>query len=1030
MRDIQKWRMMAAALLIALFMVAGNAQYFGKNKPRYRSFDFKVYETQHFDVYHYLKNKERVDEISQWLEQWYGLHQAILQDTIQGKNPFILYNNHADFQQTNAIMGSVGVGTGGVTEAFKNRIILPITMTNQQLHHVVGHELVHAFQYNIILNGDSTSLQSLQNLPLFMVEGLAEYLSIGRNDAHTAMWMRDAVLNDKIPSLEKLYNPKFFPYRYGQVFWSFMTGMYGDEVVRPLFENTAIYGLETAVDSLLHIDFDTLSNVWIRNIKKYYTPYIGDGKERTIGKKLIDDSNAGYMNISPVLSPNGRYVIFLSEKNLFTTDLFLADARKGKIIRKITSISRDGHLDHLNYLESAGTWSPNSKQFAFVAFKKGKNVLVIKDVDTGKTTDEIRIKDVPAFTNPAWSPDGRSIVVSGLVEGQTDLYTLDLRTKRVSQLTDDVYAEIQPSWSADGQRLVFSSDQQSMQRGRNHGKWTLSPAVMEVSSGHITHLDIFEGADNLNPVFDHEGNILLLSDRDGYRNMYKYDVESDSIFQLTDFLTGISGITKYSPAISASRKRDRVLYTHYFDGKYTIYQSAVSDLLNRAINDVGINQEAAVLPIVNANKSEIVNSNLNKLDRLPLADTSTFNYIKYKPHFKLDYATGSTSAGVGNSGTFGSYTGGAGGVFLLFSDILGNNQLMTNLSMNGEIYDFGGSVAYINRKNPIAWGIGGAHYPTRTGWYSISLNQRSINGVDINTYEENVDILRIFQDQLNVFGQYPLSVTRRVEGSVGATYRYLRQDRYTDIYSFNTQTGRREFYITSERVNVPVDPLYQNLEALYYNASAAYVGDNAHFGMASPMHGHRYRAGLSKYFGEYDFFSGTLDYRHYYWLKPVSFAFRIMHFTQFGRDANIFYPISVGQMGLVRGFDYNHIDRIRDRHNITINDISGSKIVVTGFEIRLPFTGVDRLALIKTNFLMSELAWFVDGGLAFDEYDNILIDVEEGEPGFENRSVPVFSTGLSVRINLFGALIVEPYWAWALEKNSKAVFGFNFVPGW
>ena len=39
----------------------------------------------------------------------------------------IFYNNHADFQQTNTIGGSIGVGTGGVTEAFKNRVIMPLS---------------------------------------------------------------------------------------------------------------------------------------------------------------------------------------------------------------------------------------------------------------------------------------------------------------------------------------------------------------------------------------------------------------------------------------------------------------------------------------------------------------------------------------------------------------------------------------------------------------------------------------------------------------------------------------------------------------------------------------------------------------------------------------------------------------------------------------------------------------------------------------------------------------------------------------
>ena len=163
-----KWIIGFVAFMTMTFIA--EAQYFGRNKPRYRNFDFDVYRTPNFDIYHYLKNEEKIDELADWSEMWYNMHQDVLHDTIRTQNPLLFYNDHADFQQTNAISGSVGVGTGGVTEAFKNRVIMPIALTNQQTNHVLGHEMVHAFQYNMVIRGDSTSLNNLQNLPLWMVE--------------------------------------------------------------------------------------------------------------------------------------------------------------------------------------------------------------------------------------------------------------------------------------------------------------------------------------------------------------------------------------------------------------------------------------------------------------------------------------------------------------------------------------------------------------------------------------------------------------------------------------------------------------------------------------------------------------------------------------------------------------------------------------------------------------------------------------------------------------------------------------------
>jgi hypothetical protein len=240
-------------VLMAVVLPTASAQYFGQNKPRYTSFDFEILNTPRFQIYYYTENKELVEELAKQAEQWYTLHNAILVDTLLTKNPILFYSNHADFQQTNAIHGTIGTGTGGVTEGLRNRVIMPFTFTNQQTHHVLGHELVHAFQYNMILHGDSTSLRNMANLPLWIVEGLAEFMSIGRYDAHTAMWMRDAVIQDDIPELKDMSNPKYFPYRWGQAFWAYVSGTYGDEMIVPLFEGTAKYGFEIACENLFQM---------------------------------------------------------------------------------------------------------------------------------------------------------------------------------------------------------------------------------------------------------------------------------------------------------------------------------------------------------------------------------------------------------------------------------------------------------------------------------------------------------------------------------------------------------------------------------------------------------------------------------------------------------------------------------------------------------------------------------------------------------------------------------------------------------
>ncbi len=1017
----------SALFLCLLFLgVELSGQYFGRNKPRYRDFNFKVKETPHYDIHYYVKNTDVINWLAEDSELWYDYHREALGHEIPFLNPMIFYNNHAEFQQTNAISGGIGVGTGGVTEGFKNRVIMPVSFSNQQTHQVLGHELVHAFQFNIIIGGDSTSIRSLSNVPLWIIEGMAEYMSIGRVDPFTAMWMRNAILNEDVPSLEKMANPRYFPYRYGQAAWSFLAGYYGDQTLKRFLEESAKYGVPYGAFSAFGQDLETISGMWESALKTYYEPFLGQGKESRIGKTLLSKENSGRINVSPSLSPNGRWVVFMSEKDLFSTDIFLADARTGEIRRKLSSLVKDSDLDNFNFLESAGTWSPNSREFAFVGFKRGENVLVIKNAENGNTEETFSVRGVPAFTNPTWSPNGREIIVTGNVEGQTDLFAVNIKSKRVRQITNDRYSEIQPYFNSDGSKLIFSTDQRSFEEGRTYGKYTYDLAIMDYSSGSREILDIFHGADNINPTFDHEDNVYFMSDRDGFRNMYKYEPATGKVSRMTDFLTGLSGISRYSPVLSAARKRDRVLFTHYYGNEYIVKEASSDKLLNEEVDPRIVDFEAGTLPVVGLNRTDIVNANLNNIDEYAVLDENNFRSKKYSPRFQLDYIGGGAGVGVSNS-TFGTYTGLQGGVDLLFGDMLGNHQLFSQLALNGEIYDFGGRVSYLNRSNRLAWGAGVSHIPLRTGFRSLGFEEIQFSdGSTATSLVDQINILRVFDKQVSLFAHLPFSTTLRLEGGFEIGHRGFRWDQTKNFY---TEDGFIFLGQERERIDVGDEIIFNQFYTLQKGmiggANIALVGDNSYFGLTSPLYGQRFRLSIERSIGINDYYGILGDYRKYYWTKPVSIAFRGMTYVRFDQEINSIYPFFIGQMGFVRGYDWafgNNFSGIGG--DLNPEQLIGSKMALASFEIRTPFTGPKQLAMIGSNVLFTDLALFFDAGIAFDEFSELGSSFEGLKPEV------AMSVGVSVRINLFGAMILEPYWAYPFQENSKVVFGLNFIPGW
>src|SRR4030042_2532729 len=302
---------MLAAFL--LFSIDTNAQYFGRNKPGYRKFRFDVIQTPNFEIYHYLKNDSLRSALWRWTENWYSIHQLVFKDTFKTKNPVIFYSNHPDFQQTNTISSIIGTGTGGVTESLKNRVIMPVATSLAQTDHTLGHELVHAFQYNMFLNTDSLKKLSINNIPLWMIEGMAEYLSLGSVDPHTAMWMRDAVLNKDFPTLKQLStDTKYFPYRYGQSFWAMAGKTWGDTILLPLLEKTAQFGFDEAAKKLLGYNESTLSGMWKSANEVYFTQFLQKEADNLAGRQIVSEINGGRINISPSISPDGKYLAFFS----------------------------------------------------------------------------------------------------------------------------------------------------------------------------------------------------------------------------------------------------------------------------------------------------------------------------------------------------------------------------------------------------------------------------------------------------------------------------------------------------------------------------------------------------------------------------------------------------------------------------------------------------------------------------------------------------------------------------------------------
>jgi hypothetical protein len=416
-------------LALAVVFACGGAlapsaagQYFGQNQVQYRDFDFVVLNTAHFDIYYYPEQKRHAEVVARLAERWYLRHSKLFRHRLKGRQPLMLYASPADFRQTNIVSG-LGEGTGGVTESLKRRIVMPSAGALPETDHVLGHELVHAFQYDISSGGGPQN-NNFHRLPLWFVEGLAEYLSLGPTDSQTAMWLRDAVASGKLPTLGQLGNPRFFPYRFGHAFWAYVGGRWGDAAVMELYREGSRSGdAKQAIKKILGEDEKAFSKGWNDAVRATYADFLeSNHAPADYGPLLVSKKRGGgRLNLGPALSPDGRRVVFMSERDLFSIDLFLADTETGKVIRKLASTATDPHFDSLLFIESAGGWSADGRRFVQSALRKGRGAFFVVDPASGRRVDEVAFSDLSQVENPVFTPDGRKVIFTALQGGLLDL---------------------------------------------------------------------------------------------------------------------------------------------------------------------------------------------------------------------------------------------------------------------------------------------------------------------------------------------------------------------------------------------------------------------------------------------------------------------------------------------------------------------------------------------------------------------------------------------------------------------------------
>jgi WD40 repeat protein len=992
----------AILILLPVLISACFATGYGRNKVQIGAQEWWEIQGRHFTIYFpqggeipaesLLVHTER--ELLELSEEFNYMPEEPI--------PIVLYVSPGTFRQTDINPYEISQAVGGFTEFYKSRIVVPFTGYWSEFRHLIAHELNHAFIYDMLYKRSLLNIIS-GGTPLWMMEGLAEYTSIGWDKASEAEF-RDMVISNQIVSIDALSRrTDYLVYREGQAIYHFINERYGEEKFREFVQHLNSRGSRAyAVDSESDGSADDrrragdpFNSVFGMSSTQFNEKFLEWARETywselACGESPSDIANAIYENdddrvrqMNSIVSNDGRLIAGIEYHH----------ARMAVCVRSAVS----GELEYRPFIAGGlqdvsispmyrtCSFSPTADSIVIaVQYISGDRLIICHD-----GTQENLPVELDLIRDPIWSPSGRYIGFAGMDEGQLNIYTWDLQTHELTQINDDISGERDLSWKDDG--ILCAAE---FTNGETE--------IIEYGLDGSSRVLLADSSDLRYPISVSDG-LLFMSDMNGYPDLYLLQDSTGAIVRLTalyrtiespswasssEILTFVSSDWNGYGVFLAYDVTDRrvVECEHGFISVSSEEPGSFPVRECYMIEDPSLIQEPVERPAPNTliPSSDLIYE-VAQLDEITPSSTADDEFqcsiSPYTPRLTVDYASANAA--------YDSYLGIAGYTQFILSDILAHHQFIVNTNLNG------GSLSDVD----IALFYGYLPHRTDFGFALMRESYRYLFKFEDGHHEEvrDVDIGGF------TLARYPFSPSLRVSGALG--YRHLSR----------TGTWNSTADFDEDIISVQTGVVF----------------DNALWGSVGPRVGSRlslvgeFAPSIS---GSANYGTFLLDLRNYLWVSQrVTFATRLAGGGSWGPDAQTFFLGGamphrllwgeVDSIDELLGFYTNYGDMLRGYEYASIR---GRKYGLFSMELRVPF--VNTLALdapLPMVFTNGRGVLYCDIGCAFDDFSSFHGASTSG--GFHLDDLKM-GLGLGYRFNL-GFFLLKHDITWRTDLH-----GFSRKP--
>lgn len=450
----------AGFLLPALSSAQVNSVEFGKNRVQHKKFIWKFYQSPNFNTYTNQGGVELGKFVAQVAEEELRSIENFIEYSLQRRANIVIYNSYNDYKSSNIGLGSDWQNAGGVTKLVNNKIVVYFDGNHDHLKRQIREGIARVLTDNLLFGddiGEFASNQALLDLPKWLVDGYVSYAgeawSTEKDDE-----LKSAILGGRYNSFYQFAFEK--PVLAGHAFWYYIGEKYRKENITYLLYLARIY--------------KNLNNACLRVCKKKFKEVLADFmqyQQEVYSKDIRQRRNQpkGQLNVSEDISKND-YFRFQANPNPKSSTYGVVEFKKGQYSVKLMENFYDARtLLKIGVRTNQGDINPNYPILAWdgkgtrllVAYwENGKIKMFVYDVIAKYKRYKQEIGGVDQLLDASFMLDANTLVMSAVKNGHSDIYTYKIEQNKLTQITDDIYDDLDPTFVSFPNRsgIIYSSN--------------------------------------------------------------------------------------------------------------------------------------------------------------------------------------------------------------------------------------------------------------------------------------------------------------------------------------------------------------------------------------------------------------------------------------------------------------------------------------------------------------------------------------------------------------------------------------------